>query len=354
MCAQTMSKSVLVTGGLGFIGSHVAEWYAEMGDDVTVLDNMSRVDLLEKADETRDTPRHNKKFLDQNYPEIEVKIDDICDQEAAFEAAEGKDAIIHTAAQVSLTASSDEPFKDFEINARGTLNLLEAAARAESDPTFVFASSNQVYGQNVNDIPVEEGKTRYSFTPGEYEMGIDESLSVDQTKHGPYGVSKLAADQYVQDYAAQGEFDAAVFRMGAIYGPRQFGNENQGWVSHFVLSAIRDEPITIFGDGKQVRDGLYVKDVVRAYDAFIEDPNSESTVFNLGGGPENTTSLLEFIDFLEESINPELEYFFEDWWDGDQKVWITDISRANNELGWEPEVSFHDGVNMFKNWAENL
>jgi CDP-paratose 2-epimerase len=349
-----MVESILVAGGAGFIGSHVAEWYAERGKDVTVLDNMSRVELLEKADETRDTPKHNVEYLKSNYPEIRIENYSIQNEEMVFEIVEGHDTIVHTAAQVSLTTSAEDPIEDFEINARGTLNLLEAASQVESDPTFVFASSNQIYGQNVNDIPIAEGQKSYSFEPDEYSSGIDESFSVDQTQHGPYGVSKLAADQYVQDYVARGELDGAVFRMGAIYGPRQFGNENQGWVSHFALSALQDKPVKIYGDGKQVRDVLYVKDVVRAYHSFIEDPTTESVVFNLGGGPENSTSLLEFIDLLEAEFDLELDHSFEDWWDGDQRVWITDTTRAQEELNWNPKISFNEGVERFLKWADGI
>jgi CDP-paratose 2-epimerase len=346
-------EQVLVTGGAGFVGSHAVEYYDEQGADVTALDNLSRVDTLETADESRNTAAYNWEYIAQNYPDVKLVEGDIRDDVLMEDVVEGHDAIVHTAGQVAVTASIQDPRTDFEVNALGTFNVLEAARKADSDPAVVLASTNKVYGDNVNDIPVRESETRYWYDNHEYDEGIPESLSIDDCEHTPYGVSKLSADLYVQDYAERGEVDAAAFRMSCIYGTRQFGNEDQGWVAHFALSTLRDEPIAIFGDGKQVRDVLYVKDLIRAYDAFLSAPKGKSSAYNVGGGPDNTASLLEFLDLLEEKTNKRTDVSLYDWREGDQKVYISDISRAREELNWEPQIDFDEGIERFVNWYNN-
>lgn len=341
---------VLVTGGAGFVGSHAVEYYAERGADVTALDNLSRVETLETADESRNTAAYNWEFIGDQYPGVDRIEGDVRDESQLKEIVEGHDAIVHTAGQVAVTASIDDPRTDFDVNALGTFNVLEAARRAESDPAVVLASTNKVYGDNVNEIPVREEETRYWYDDPAYDRGIPESLSIDDCEHTPYGVSKLAADLYVQDYAIRGEVDAAAFRMSCIYGPRQFGNEDQGWVAHFAISTLRDEPLTIFGDGKQVRDVLYVKDLIRAYDAFLSDPEGKPAVYNVGGGADNTTSLLEFLDLLETQTEKRTEITFDEWREGDQKVYVSDLSRARDALDWEPTVSFETGIERFLDW----
>jgi CDP-paratose 2-epimerase len=346
-------ERVLVTGGAGFVGSHAVEYYAEQGADVTALDNLSRIDTLETADESRNTAAYNWEYISESYPDVDLVEGDIRDEDLMEDVVEGHDAIVHTAGQVAVTASIQDPRTDFEVNALGTFNVLEAARKADSDPAVVIASTNKVYGDNVNEIPVREEETRYWYDDLEYEDGIPESLSIDDCEHTPYGVSKLSADLYVQDYADRGEVEAAAFRMSCIYGTRQFGNEDQGWVAHFALSTLRDEPLTIFGDGKQVRDVLYVKDLIRAYDAFLSDPRGKSGVYNIGGGPDNTTSLVEFLDLLEDKTGKRTDISFDEWREGDQKVYVSDISRARDELDWEPRVDFEEGIDRFVNWYEN-
>jgi CDP-paratose 2-epimerase len=342
-------EAVLVTGGAGFVGSHVAEFYAERGADVTALDNLSRVETLATADESRNTAAYNWEHL-RSYPEIELVRGDIRDADRLVDIVEGHDAIVHTAGQVAVTASLEDPRTDFEVNAEGTLNVLEAARQAESDPTVVLASTNKVYGDNVNDIPVAEGDTRYRYDDPDFADGIPETLSIEGCEHTPYGTSKLAADLYVQDYAERGVLDAAAFRMSCIYGTRQFGNEDQGWVGHFAISTLEGEPLTIFGDGKQVRDVLFVDDLVRAYDEFLSDPEGKPAVCNIGGGPNNTTSLVEFLDLLEAKTGERSEVVYEDWREGDQKVYFTNISRAKEHLDWAPQIDFEDGVERFVDW----
>ncbi|WP_081661409.1 NAD-dependent epimerase/dehydratase family protein [Halopiger djelfimassiliensis] len=345
---------ILVTGGAGFVGSHAAEFYAERGAKVTVYDNMSRVSSLETADETRNTASFNRDYLEENYPEISFIDGDVRNRKRLFDVVEGHDAIVHTAGQVAVTASLNDPHYDFQVNAEGTFNILDAASAAESDPAVVFASTNKVYGDNVNEIPVKEVNSRYWYDSPEYNDGIPESLSIDDCEHTPYGVSKLAGDLYVQDYAARNEVDAAAFRMSCIYGPRQFGNEDQGWVAHFAISAKRDEPITVFGDGKQVRDVLYVTDLIDAYDSFLSDPTNKPAVFNMGGGPENTTSLLELLEILGENHGWEADVTYDEWREGDQKVYVSDISRAKEHLNWKPKVDFNEGVERYAEWLSTI
>jgi CDP-paratose 2-epimerase len=347
-------ERVLVTGGAGFIGSHAAAYYDDRGVEVTVLDNLSRVETLADADETRDTARHNWAYLAENHPDIERVRADVRDAERVASLVEGHDGVVHTAGQVAVTASIEDPRTDFEVNAMGTFNVLEAARRAASDPAVVVASTNKVYGDNINAIPVTEGESRYRYDDPAYADGIPESASIDDCEHTPYGVSKLTADLYAQDYAHRGAVDAAAFRMSCIYGTRQFGNEDQGWVAHFALSALRDEPLTIFGDGKQVRDVLFVEDLIRAYDAFLSDPEGKPPVYNVGGGPANTTSLLEFLDLLEAKTGRRPAVSFEDWRESDQRVYVSDISRARELLDWEPRVGFEEGIDRFVDWYRTL
>jgi CDP-paratose 2-epimerase len=271
-----------------------------------------------------------------------------------FDAVEGQDAVVHTAGQVAVTSSLNDPHHDFEVNAGGTFNIVDAASTAESDPSVAFASTNKVYGKNVNTISVRECETRYRYDDSDYRDGIPESLSIDDTQHTPYGVSKLAGDLYIQDYAKRNEVSAATFRMSCIYGTRQFGNEDQGWVAHFILSAIRGEPITIFGDGKQVRDVLYVDDLIRAYDAFLSDPGGKPAVYNIGGGSMNTTSLIELLNYLDSEYNYSTTVRHGDWREGDQRVYISDVSRAREQLNWQPQVDFETGIGRFIDWAEKI
>jgi len=345
-------ERVLVTGGAGFVGSHAVGYYDERGVDVTALDNLSRVETLD-AGADRDTAAYNWEYIGREHPDVDRVRADVRDHERLVDIVEGHDAIVHTAGQVAVTASLEDPRTDFEINAGGTFNVLEAARLADSDPAVVFASTNKVYGDNVNAVPVREEESRYWYDDQSYDEGIPESMSIDDCEHTPYGVSKLAGDLYVQDYASRGAVDAAAFRMSCIYGPRQFGNEDQGWVAHFALSTLRDEPLTIFGDGKQVRDVLYVEDLIRAYDAFLSDPEDKPAVYNVGGGAENTTSLLEFLDLLESKTDKRTDISFEDWREGDQKVYVSDVYRARDTLDWEPQVGFEEGIERFLEWYES-
>ena len=339
---------ILVTGGAGFVGSHVSEYYAKKGDDVIVFDNLSRAELLGYD---ASNAMYNWNYL-KRYENLELIKGDIRNADIIKEAAKDVDVIIHTAAQTAVTTSLTDPRTDFEVNAVGTFNVLEAARLSKSNPCIVFCSTNKVYGDNVNKIPVKDSGKCYEFAADDFRNGIPETFSIDLCEHTPYGASKLTGDIYAQDYAQRNEIDAAVFRMSCIYGTRQFGVEDQGWVAWFTIATMLGKPITIFGDGKQVRDVLYVSDLVRVYDAFIERRDKiHHGVYNVGGGPHNKMSLLELIEMLKVATGRTSPTSFDKWRPSDQKVYISNISKAALELGWKPEVSPKDGVTKLAEWV---
>jgi len=337
---------VLVTGGAGFIGSHVAERFAGDGHPVTVLDNLSRARLLKKDDRNA---RYNWNHL-AGLPNITLREGDCRDAATVREAAEGAAIIVHTAAQTAVTTSVTDPRQDFENNVIGVFNVLEAARQATPHPAVVFCSTNKVFGHNVNDVPLSEQATRWAFA-GAAASGIPEGFSIDHCEHTPYGVSKLTGDLYMQDYAHLYGIKTGVFRMSCIYGTRQFGMEDQGWVAWFTIAALTGKPITIFGDGKQVRDLLWVDDLVDAYRAFLGSSLPRG-VFNMGGGPQKTLSLLELVAHLERRLGAKVPVTFADWRPSDQKVYISDISKAQSELRWSPKVTPEQGVEKLIDWVE--
>jgi CDP-paratose 2-epimerase len=340
---------ILVTGGAGFIGSHVAEYYAKKSDEVTVFDNLSRAEILGKG---IGNPLFNWNYLRDNYRNVKLFEGDVRNFSEVRRASKDADAIIHAAAQVAVTTSLTDPRMDFEVNAIGTFNVLEAARM--NDSTVIYCSTNKVYGENVNKLPVEEGVKRYRFAGEKYRKGIPETFPIDLCGHSPYGCSKLAADVYVQDYAYTYGIKTGVFRMSCIYGERQFGVEDQGWLSWFVIATLTEKPITVYGDGKQVRDVLYVADLVGAFNSFL-GTNLRNEVFNIGGGYENTLSLLELLDLLQELTGKKPEFTFSGWRPADQKVYISDISKARKKLNWAPKVTPREGVGKLVRWvSENL
>jgi len=338
---------MLITGGSGFIGSRVAEFYAEKGCDITVFDNLTRAQLLSKGYENA---AYNWNHL-KKYVNIKLIKGDIRNINELKQACKNVDAIIHTAAQTAVTTSLANPEVDFQINALGTFHILEVARKSSSDPAIIYCSTNKVYGANVNKIQVIEKKTRYVYEE-KFSEGVPETLSIDLCEHTPYGCSKLTGDLYTQDYAHIYGLKTCIFRMSCIYGPRQFGVEDQGWVAWFTIATITGKPITIHGDGKQVRDTLYINDLINAFDAFLRRKNELSgEVFNMGGGPKNTLSLLELLDLLEELTGKRSKINFSDWRPSDQKVYISDISKAKEKLNWTPKVSPREGVEKLVNWV---
>jgi CDP-paratose 2-epimerase len=334
---------ILVTGGAGFIGSHTTEYYAKKGEEVIVFDNLSRTEILGKV---VGDPLYNWKYL-QQYGNVKLVRGDIRNFEQVKEVAKDVDAIIHVAAQVAVTTSITNPRIDFEINALGTFNILEVA-RLE-DASLVFTSTNKVYGENVNKIPVIEKETRYEYADPSFKEGISETFPIDLTGHSPYGCSKLVADIYVQDYTHTYGLKTGVFRMSCIYGERQFGVEDQGWVSWLTIATLTGKPITIYGDGKQVRDVLYVEDLIDAFDKFLNS-SLKHEVFNIGGGPENTLSLLELLEMLKRmsGLNPKVS--FAGWRPADQKVYVSNISKAERLLNWRPKVDPGEGLKKLIEW----
>lgn len=342
---------IVVTGGGGFIGSHVAEHYAKQKEnEVIIIDNLSRAKLLHKDDKNA---MYNWNYLHQ-YKNIEFFQNDIRDfnfLKNLFNKIE-IDAIIHTAGQTAVTTSVTDPKEDFENNLIGTYNILEAVRISKSNPAIVYCSTNKVFGNNVNECDIEEKETRYAFT-SEYKNGISEEFSTDLCEHTPYGASKFCADVYAQEYGHIYGLKTGVFRMSCIYGTRQFGFEDQGWVAHFVISAILDRKINIYGDGKQVRDLLYVSDLIDANDKFIKNSQKlKHDVFCMGGGKENTLSLLELISILKNKLDKKINIEFFDWRPSDQKVYISDISKAKQKLNWNPKINPQEGIEKLINWTK--
>jgi CDP-paratose 2-epimerase len=331
-------KSILITGGAGFIGVNSAAYFAQRGWRVALLDNLSRVGSAA-----------NLNWLRQQgeFEFHEVDIRDWASVERIIKVSR-PDAILHLAAQVAVTSSVTDPRTDFEINAYGTFNLLEALRLHSRNSFFLFASTNKVYGKMEN-VEVEENGGRYEYK--ELRQGVREDQPLDF--HSPYGCSKGIADQYTIDYARIYGIDSATFRQSCIYGTRQFGVEDQGWVAWFTIAAVLGRPITIYGDGKQIRDVLHVSDLVRAYEAAIENrENSRGQAFNMGGGPLNTLSLLELLSVLQSELQLNIPLGWGDWRPGDQPVFVCDISKAKERLGWAPRTDAKTGVSQLVKWVK--
>jgi CDP-paratose 2-epimerase len=336
---------ILITGGAGLVGSHAAEYFAGRGDEVIVLDNLMRSQLFGYD---RESVEYNWSYLKSLKNVRRIKGDIRQSDDLNQAVGSGVDAVIHTAGQPGVPLSVRIPKEDFSINAFGTLNVLEHIRQKCPQAAFIYTSTNKVYGENVDRIPLEEKETRYVYGNG--TDSISESMPIDHTGHTPYGVSKYVGDIYVQEYARIYGMKTAAFRMSCIYGTRQFGFEDQGWVAWFVIAALHDKPITIYGNGKQVRDLLWVNDLVKAFDKFI---NSSLTheVFNIGGGKDNTLSLLEFLALLEKKTGKKPKLEFKDWRPSDQKVYISDISKVKKKLNWEPEVNPEEGIQRVIDWV---
>ncbi len=335
-----MSRKFFITGGAGFIGSNYVSRLLERGEDVTIFDNLSRAGS-----------QRNLAWLKEKYGETAfwTTVGDVRDAALVKESAREADVIVHLAAQVAVTTSVTDPREDFEINAQGTFNVLEAARQNGRKPIFIFASTNKVYGE-MEDVPVVEDVTRWHYA--DLPLGCPETQPLDF--HSPYGCSKGTGDQYVRDYARIYGIPTVVMRQSCIYGPRQFGVEDQGWVAWMTIAAVTGKQITIYGDGKQIRDILYVEDLCNAYDAAIENiDHVRGQVFNLGGGPENTMSIwTEFGPILERMLGKPIPVAQGDWRPGDQKVFVADIRKAGRELGWAPKVGVEEGVKRLFDWVK--
>lgn len=335
---------IFITGGAGFIGCNLAALHLGRGNTVTVHDNLSR-------------PRteHNLEWLQNGVPKqdgasLQFVKGDIREFDALRDAmAQAQpDLVVHLAAQVAVTTSVRNPREDFEINALGTFNVLEAARAMPQPPAVFYASTNKVYGGLEHEKTILNG-TRYQLP--DLPHGVSEDQPLDF--HSPYGCSKGTGDQYVRDYARIYGLRTVVFRQSCIYGERQFGVEDQGWAAHFIIAAAFNRPISIYGDGKQVRDMLNVQDLVAAYDAAWQQLDRASgEAFNVGGGANNTLSIwAEFGPFLEELANRKIEATYAATRPGDQPVFVSDNAKAKRLLGWEPQIEVHDGLSQLWNWV---
>jgi CDP-paratose 2-epimerase len=331
-------KPTLITGGAGFIGANLAHRLLSAGLPVLMLDNLSRPGVERNLQWLRDV--HGKR--------VQIEVADVRDVPALSSAVARASRVYHFAAQTAVTTSLVNPVHDFEVNARGTLNLLEAIRAQPSPPPLVFTSTNKVYG-GLPDVTLRLAGERYEpVNDAVRAFGIGEQRPIDF--HSPYGCSKGTADHYVLDYARTFDLPALVFRMSCIYGPHQLGTEDQGWVAHFMLSSLLDQPIAIYGDGKQVRDVLFIDDLVDALLLGQEQVGCLSgQAFNLGGGTANTVSLLELIEMIGELHRP-CTTTFGPWRTGDQRYYVSDIRKFNSATGWAPQVSVKAGVERLYQW----
>lgn len=329
----------LVTGGAGFIGSNLVNRLLDEGNEVTLFDNLSRKGVV-----------HNLEWLKaKKNKSLSVIRGDVRNPAEIGPACKDVDAIYHTAAQVAVTTSVANPREDFEINALGTFNVLEGARKSNTSPTLIFTSTNKVYGA-LDDAGIEELETRYDFK--DLKRGVPSGRPIEP--HTPYGCSKGAADSYCLDYSRIYGMNNVVFRMSCIYGTRQFGNVDQGWVVHFILTHLLQKPIAIYGDGKQVRDILFVDDLVNAFQLATRNiSRTKGRAYAIGGGPSFTISLLELVGQIERSKNRKFDLKFEEWRPSDQKVYYSDISKAKQDFGWAPQVSPADGVGRLYDWASS-
>jgi CDP-paratose 2-epimerase len=336
------ARSVLIFGGAGFIGSNLAHSLLARGDArVHVFDNLSRAGA-----------EHNLEWLQRaagSSGRLQVTLGDVRDANLVERAVAGASEIYHFAAQVAVTTAVADPRHDFEVNLGGTFNVLDAARRCGHRPFILFTSTNKVYGELSQRMPVVSGK-RYAI-PG--YAGTAESQPLDF--HSPYGCSKGAADQYVRDFARIYGLPAVVLRMSCVAGPRQFGTEDQGWVAHFVYSMLQNRPLVIYGDGRQVRDVLCVHDLVRAFDAVRQNiETTRAEVYNVGGGTENTTSLLELVDEIERLTGKRASCVLDERRAGDQLVYVSDNTKIWRDTGWKPEIGLKQTIQLLQRfWEEN-
>ncbi len=338
---QRGAPPILITGGAGFIGCNIADAIAARGMPILVFDNLSRFG----ADE------HARWLKERHGDQIEIEVADIRDSQAVNRAVSRASAVLHLAGQVAVTTSLERPVDDFDINARGTLNVLESVRLQNPRAPVVFASTNKVYGRLLNKGALVRRDDRYVASDARFTAGVSETAAIDL--YSPYGCSKGAADQYVHDYARVFGLRTAVLRMSCIYGPRQFGNEDQGWIAHFMLQSIRHRPVTIFGDGLQVRDALHVDDAVAAWLRTLDCIDAvRGRIFNLGGGPNNAVSLLELLGLIAQLRGERPDMRFSGWRPGDQPWYISDIRAIETATGWQPRVTLRDGLRTLERWLE--
>jgi CDP-paratose 2-epimerase len=333
------ASAIVVVGGAGFIGSNLADSFLVEGRDVVILDNLSRPGVVE-----------NLRWLQDRYGDlVHPVIEDIRDVKAITPVFRNASAVFHFAAQTAVTTSLARPVDDFEVNALGTVNVLEAIRSVAPQARIIFSSTNKVYG-NLSDLQVMQLAERYE--PADRAVashGIGEDQRLDFCT--PYGCSKGVADQYVLDYAKSYGLRTAVLRMSCIYGPRQFGTEDQGWVAHFLIRAQRGEPISVYGDGRQVRDILHVQDAVSAYRLLLGQIDAaQGRAYNLGGGPANAVSILTVLREIEQIMGRKLSVDHSEWRSGDQVYFVADTRRLQRTLGWRSTIAWREGLRDLHDW----
>jgi CDP-paratose 2-epimerase len=335
-------RPIAVIGGAGFVGANLAARYLAGGHHVRILDNLSRAGV-----------ERNLEWLSHRFDRLEVIRGDVRDASVVRRAITGAGAVYHLAAQVAVTTSMADPLLDEEVNVRGTLHVLEALRAENPEVPLVFTSTNKVYGA-LDDIALFAAPTRYEPQDDRVRQnGISEARALELLS--PYGCSKGAADQYVLDYARHFGLRATVFRMSCIYGPRQFGTEDQGWLAHFLLQALRREPITIYGDGLQVRDVLFVDDLVEALVRARDKIDVlRGRAFNVGGGPRHSVSLRELILILADVLGAEPSVRMAGWRPGDQRYYASDHRALSESLEWSPTVGVQEGVERLRRWLMDL
>ncbi|MEM2619535.1 MAG: NAD-dependent epimerase/dehydratase family protein [Candidatus Hadarchaeales archaeon] len=331
---------VLVTGGCGFLGSHICEYYRRLGEEVVSLDNLTKHELMRTGYEVEGARMHNWNFLKELG--VELVKGDVRNMEDLRAAGKDCDFIVHTAAQPAMTISIEDPVLDITTNVLGTFNVLETARKL--DVPVVYCSTIHVYGPKLNE-EVKELETRYTRDP----VAIDENYPVMRGTLTPLHASKYSAEIYVRTYIDTYGLEAATFRLTGMYGPRQFGGEDHGWVANFTIRSLLGLPITIFGSGKQVRDILYASDAAASFDAFYK--RRKPGTYNIGGGPERAISLLECLELIKKIAGVEQKIVFKETRQGDLWYFVCDIEKARRELGWQPRVSNEEGIRRLVDWV---
>jgi CDP-paratose 2-epimerase len=335
-----MRKNILISGGAGFIGCNAAQRYALRGDQVTCIDQLSRTG----------SERNLAWLTSLHLPNLTFVKADIRDANGVSKLfnENAYDVVLHCAAQVAVTLSIQDPVYDHAVNTLGTLNMLEGLRKGKNPKAFfVFTSTNKVYG-GLEDLKITEDSSRYRLT--DLPNGIPETQNLDF--HSPYGCSKGAADQYTRDYARIYDLNTTVFRQSCIYGPQQVGIEDQGWIAWFIRKALIEASVNVYGTGKQVRDLLFIDDLLDAYDlAEAKMQTTRGQIYNMGGGPTSAQSVVEVLEIIKKDF-PKLEWKMEAWRAGDQKVYISDISKAERDFGWKPKVGSAEGISKLIAWAK--
>ncbi len=340
---EETKKKVLVTGGCGFLGSHICELFKKKGWDVIAYDNLTKYEFKKNPYMKPESRDYNRELLEEMG--VEIVVEDIRDKETLMKWCEGVDYICHTAAQPTMTLSWEDPELDFSTNLRGTFNVLEAARKFN----IPIASCNSIhcYGPEKINSELREEETRYVREP----VLIDENEPLLQGVVTPLHASKVSAEHYIRCYIDTFKVKAASFRLTGIYGPNQFGGEDHGWVANFAIRNVLDMPLTIFGTGKQLRDILYATDVAKAFEAFYE--NQVPGIYHIGGGEKTMISLLECIKKIDEITGKKSEVVFDKDRFGDLRYFVSDISKAKEKLGWEPCVLPEEGIMKLIEWIKS-